>query len=42
LYYGEKQVDLSGLTSKEQIVSLLELETAELLPTEKMVLVATK
>lgn len=42
LYYGEKQVDLAGLTSKEQIVSLLELETAELLPTEKMVIVATE
>ncbi len=42
LYYGEKQVDLSGLTSKEQIVSLLELETGELPGTENMVLVATK
>ena len=42
LYYGEKQVDLAGLTSKEQIVSLLELETAELLPTEKMVIAATE
>ena len=42
LYYCEKQVDLSGLTTKEQIVSLLDLETAELPVTEKMVLVAVQ
>ena len=39
-YYGEKQIDLSGLTSREQIVSVLNTELEMLSDVENIVLLA--
>lgn len=39
-YYGEKQLDLSGLTTREQIISLLETELDSLKDDEKVALLA--
>ncbi|MBR6343222.1 MAG: hydantoinase/oxoprolinase family protein [Selenomonadaceae bacterium] len=41
-YYGEKQMDLSGLTTREQVIDLMEMEV-ELLPEdEKIIVLAVK
>jgi hypothetical protein len=42
VYYGEKQVDLSGLVSLEQIDALLQLELEEVAETEKIIVIAAK
>lgn len=39
-YYGEKQIDLSGLTSREQILSVLDTELDLLPDDEKIILLA--
>lgn len=39
-YYGEKQLDLSGLTSREQIFSVLETELDLLPDDENIILLA--
>ena len=39
-YYGEKQIDLSGLASREQIISVLETELDLLPDEEKIILLA--
>ena len=41
-YYGEKQLDLSGLTSREQIISVLEAEFNILPADEKIILLAVR
>ena len=41
-YYGEKQLDLSGLTAREQIVSVLEAEFDILPADEKIILLAVR
>ena len=41
-YYGEKQLDLSGLTSREQIFSVLETELDLLPDDENIILLAVK
>lgn len=41
-YYGEKQIDLSGLASREQIISVLETELDLLPDEEKIILLAVK
>ena len=41
-YYGEKQIDLSGLASREQIISVLETEFDLLSDEEKIILLAVK
>ena len=41
-YYGEKQLDLSGLTSREQIISVLEAEFDILPDDEKIILLAVR
>ncbi len=41
-YYGEKQLDLSGLTSREQIISVLEAEFDILPADEKIILLAVR
>lgn len=41
-YYGEKQLDLSGLTSREQMVSVLEAEFDILPEEEKIILLAVR
>ena len=40
-YYGEKQIDLSGLASREQIISVLETELDMLSNEERIILLAT-
>jgi N-methylhydantoinase A len=42
VFYGEKQIDLSGLVSMEQIEALLKLELDGLKPNEKLLIVAAK
>lgn len=42
VYYGERQVDLSGLAGREQVFSLLALELADLPDEESLVLVAVR
>lgn len=39
-YFGEKQIDLSGLTSREQIISVLETEIEFVPDDEKIILLA--
>ncbi|MBR2519778.1 MAG: hydantoinase/oxoprolinase family protein [Selenomonadaceae bacterium] len=39
-YFGEKQIDLSGLTSREQIISVLETELEFVPDDEKIILLA--
>ena len=41
-YYGEKQLDLSGLTAREQMVSVLEAEMDILPDDEKIILLAVR
>ena len=41
-YYGEKQLDLSGLTSREQMISVLEAEIDILPDDEKIILLAVR
>lgn len=41
-YYGEKQLDLSGLASREQIISVLEAEFDILPDDEKIILLAVR
>ena len=41
-YYGEKQLDLSGLNSREQIISVLESEFDILPADEKIILLAVR
>ena len=41
-YYGEKQLDLSGLTAREQMVSVLEAEFDILPEEEKIILLAVR
>ena len=41
-YYGEKQLDLSGLTSREQIIAVLEAEFDILPDEEKIILLAVR
>ena len=41
-YYGEKQLDLSGLTTREQILSVLEAELDPLPRQEPVILLAAK
>jgi len=41
-FYGEKQLDLSGLTSREQIISVLEAEFDILPEDEKIILLAVR
>lgn len=41
-YYGEKQLDLSGLTSREQMISVLEAEFDILPEEEKIILLAVR
>ncbi|MBO6303899.1 MAG: hydantoinase/oxoprolinase family protein, partial [Selenomonadaceae bacterium] len=41
-YYGEKQLDLSGLTAREQIISVLEAEFDILPDDEKIILLAVR
>lgn len=41
-YYGEKQIDLSGLVSREQIGSVLDMELDGLDNDEKIIIVAAK
>ena len=41
-YYGEKQLDLSGLASREQMISVLEAETDILPDGEKIILLAVR
>lgn len=41
-YYGEKQLDLSGLTAREQIISVLEAEFDILPADEKIILLAVR
>ena len=42
IYYGEKQLDLSGLASKDQILAVLELELTDLLQEEAFVILAVR
>jgi len=42
IFYGEKQIDLSGLVSVEQIDGLLQLELDGLAENEKVIIVAAK
>ena len=41
-YYGEKQLDLSGLTAREQMISVLEAEMDILPDDEKIILLAVR
>lgn len=41
-YYGEKQLDLSGLTAREQMISVLEAEIDILPDDEKIILLAVR
>ena len=41
-YYGEKQLDLSGLASREQVLAVLEMELADLPDSEAIVLLAVR
>lgn len=41
-YYGEKQIDLSGLTSRAQIISILSTELDILPDDEKIILLAVE
>lgn len=42
IYYGEKQLDLSGLVGKEQILSVTEMEMEQLNEEEEVIIVITK
>lgn len=41
-YYGEKQLDLSGLTAREQMLSVLEAELDVLSAEEPVILLAAR
>ena len=41
-YYGEKQLDLSGLTAREQMLSVLEAELGVLSPDISVILLAVR
>ncbi|MBO5992880.1 MAG: hypothetical protein J6P76_01960, partial [Acidaminococcaceae bacterium] len=41
-YYGEKQLDLSGLASREQVFAVLEIELADLPDDESIVILAVR
>ena len=41
-FYGEKQLDLSGLASREQILAVLDMELADFPDTETIVLLAVR
>ena len=41
-YFGEKQLDLSGLTAREQMISVLEAEMDILPDDEKIILLAVR
>ena len=41
-YYGEKQIDLSGLTSREQILSVLSMEVDLLADNDKIIVLAVQ
>ena len=41
-YYGEKQLDLSGLTAREQMRSVLEAEVEVLSAEEPVILLAAR
>jgi len=41
-YYGEKQLDLSGLVSPEQVFAVLEIELADVPYNEKIVILAVR
>ena len=41
-YYGEKQLDLSGLASREQVFAVLEMELADFPEEEEIVILAVR
>ena len=41
-FYGEKQLDLSGLASREQVFAVLEIELADLPDNETIAILAVR